>query len=456
MPAGGTWTARNKRRPGAYINFISVPSIVSTIGERGTVAVALPMTWGDDTGVIRLTGAELLSGTSLPKIGVTATDGAASLPFRAALSGCYNALFYRLDSGATAASAVIRVGDLVATAKYKGTTGDDISVVITENSAADNYTVGILHKGIQRETFTVTTLAEFNSIDSDWVEFSVPEEPGSSEIPTTAGISLTGATDGTESSQRYDTFFEALEHEQFQCLAIQTTEESAASSIMAQVTLWRELRGKKVQGVVYTELTSMLDYEGIISVHQGFTVGEDEIGTDLFPVWVASMSAGANVNESLTATVIPDAKNIVNPVAEEDIDEALATGRFIITYRQDGKVCVEQDINSLYRFTADKNYAFSKNRVIRCLDYIGNNTTLIFNRNYCGKVNNDNVGRNQYKGELISMVDNLMNIGAVTNFGGAEDIVVLPGETVDAVVVGLDVQPIDSMEKLYMTVNVDA
>ena len=94
--------------------------------------------------------------------------------------------------------------------------------------------------------------------------------------------------------------------------------------------------------------------------------------------------------------------------------------------------------------------------MVRCLDEIGNTTALVFNRNYAGKVDNDSVGRNQYKTELISMFDSLQGIRAIQNFDGASDITVLPGESVDAVVVDVTVQPVDSMEKLYMTVNVNA
>jgi hypothetical protein len=50
----------------------------------------------------------------------------------------------------------------------------------------------------------------------------------------------------------------------------------------------------------------------------------------------------------------------------------------------------------------------------------------------------------------------MVGLRAVTNFDGAKDITVLPGEAVDAVVVDLVIQPVDSMEKLYMTVNVNA
>ena len=47
-------------------------------------------------------------------------------------------------------------------------------------------------------------------------------------------------------------------------------------------------------------------------------------------------------------------------------------------------------------------------------------------------------------------------MGAVQNFDGATDVTVMQGVNIDSVVVDLTIQPVDSMEKLYMTVNVDA
>ena len=86
MPSGGTWIAQNKVRPGAYINFVSVPKAVGTLGERGTVAIGLPMTWGPRGSIIKVTGEELLTGGSIPKIGCSATDTEESLIYRVALS----------------------------------------------------------------------------------------------------------------------------------------------------------------------------------------------------------------------------------------------------------------------------------------------------------------------------------------------------------------------------------
>lgn len=455
MPAGGTWTVQNKQRPGAYINFVSVPKPVGTIGDRGVMTACLPMTWGPAGQLITLYGEDLLNGKSLAKVGCTAFDTEESLPYRLALTGSYKALLFRADTGGTKATNVISMGVLTANAKHAGTTGDSISVVITaDKPVAGQYTVDILFKLVQQESFVVSELADFSDIESDWVDFIVPASPSSTEIPVTTGTVLSGGTNGTVTGETtYPAYFSAVDGEQWQCMAINTS-EAVGAQVTEFIKLLRDTRGKKVQAVVYNYPAA--DYEGIISVDQGFITAQDSVTVDLFPLYVASITAGANVNESNTARVVQDALSIINPIAEEDIEDALKAGKFLLSYRQDGVVCVEKDINSLHSFTVDKNYAFSKNRVVRCLDEIGNTTALVFNRNYCGKVDNNDVGRNLYKTELISMMDQLQGIGAVQNFEGTSDITVLPGNDVDSVVVDLLVQPVDSMEKLYMTVNVDA
>lgn len=454
MPAGGTWTVQNKVRPGAYINFVSVPKPVGSMGNRGVVAVGMPMTWGPENELIKLTGDELLNGASLAKVGVTAFDTEESLPYRVILAGCYTALLYRTDTSGAKATATILANTLTVSAKYKGSTGNKITVVIVKDKPEEgDYTIQVLVNNLLQETFVCKEITELGGIESNFVEFTVVDD--SANIPTTAGITLTGGTNGTVSSDTYSTFWGLLDTQNFQCLAMyDITTSGLPALIKDKIQIWREQRGKKVQAVVYNYTAA--DYEGIISVNQGFKTSTETVDTALFPLWVASMTAGAEVNKSLTASVVEDGVEIINPILEDEIEDALNAGRFVLSYRQDGAVCVEKDINTLHTFTVDKNYAFSKNRVIRCLDEIGNSCALIFNRNYAGKVDNDSIGRNQYKTELIAFIDTLVGIRAVTDFDGAQDVTVLPGEAVDAVVVDLLVQPVDSMEKLYMTVNVNA
>lgn len=91
---------------------------------------------------------------------------------------------------------------------------------------------------------------------------------------------------------------------------------------------------------------------------------------------------------------------------------------------------------------------------MRVLDQLARDGKLIFNKNYCGKESNTQKGRNNFKVEMIHLIDQMMDISAVKNFEAATDIEVLPGEAVDSVVMNVYLQPVDSMEKIYATVYV--
>lgn len=456
MPGGGTWETQNKRRPGAYINVVSEPRAIGTLGTRGVMTAALPMTWGPQNALIELYATDLYNGRSEAKIGVNGFDTEASLPYRLCTTGAYKALLYRLDTGGTIATGTIEgtptSNTITMSANYAGTTGNDLSISIEQDIAVTtNYFVNIFFRNRLVERFTILAVTDLEDIESQWVTFTVVGTFDT--VPVTAGVTLQGGTNGTVESTQLDTYFGLIDTEQWQTMTVASTDATLGQAITTKISQLRDQRGKKVQGVVYNYTAA--DTPGIISVNQGFQTPTDVVSTNLFPLWVASITAGANVNESNTARVVEAATTILNPVPEEEIADALDAGRFILSYRQDGAVVVEQDINTFISFTADRNSEFSKNRVIRTLDEICNTAALIFNRNYLGRVNNDDLGRNTYKLELITMMDNLQDIGAVQNFAGATDIQVYPGQDIDSVVVDLYVQPVDSMEKLYMTVHVN-
>ena len=113
---------------------------------------------------------------------------------------------------------------------------------------------------------------------------------------------------------------------------------------------------------------------------------------------------------------------------------------------------VVYDINSLTTVTAEKGKMFTKNRVIRTIDNIANDIATIFESNYVGKVNNNADGRSLLKAALVDYFVTLQNMGAVQNFE-TDDITVKAGNDSDAVVVDAFVQPVDSVEKIYITVN---
>jgi hypothetical protein len=63
MLGGGIFVTQNKTLPGSYLNFINASTASSTVGDRGVVAIALPLNKAVDT-VIEVTRAEFATNCS--------------------------------------------------------------------------------------------------------------------------------------------------------------------------------------------------------------------------------------------------------------------------------------------------------------------------------------------------------------------------------------------------------
>ena len=173
-------------------------------------------------------------------------------------------------------------------------------------------------------------------------------------------------------------------------------------------------------------------------------------------VYVAGLTAGSAVNKSNTYEIYDEA--IAVPTEDKytnsQIEEYLQAGHIVFVEKKE-KVVIEQDINTLHTFTLEKTKEFSKNRVMRCLDAIGTDVKEIFENYFIGKISNNEDGRNLFKAQLIKYLNSLTQLEAIQNFDASTDLEVKAGESIDSVAVELYVQPVDSMEKLYMNVYVE-
>lgn len=442
--AGGIWLSQNKKRPGAYINFKSVPKSTMTVGDRGIVAIGLPLKWGKEDELIEVLSSSLADGSSKKLIGFDAFDEDSKL-LSGALSYAYKALVYRMDRGGSKATATI--GNLTITAKYNGTLGNKILIAIKslQNGLFDVITY---LNGEVIDTQRVSTISELEN--NDFVDFNfetdgVPEE--------NAGTALSGATDGTVTeSAIYSSMLKVLKMAHWQTFACTSSDITTKSNVVDFITQLRNDEGRYVQAVVADY--DGADFEGIINSINGCIIDGVSYSKEEFTSIVAGMTAGANFNQSNTAKKVKGATQIIGELDDNEIIEALQSGKFLLSTSAKGEIKVEQDINSLHTFTKDKNYNFSKNRVIRTLDEIGTTTKLTWEDTYMGKIDNDPTGRGLFKGDLISYGNELQRLSGIQEFNGADDVIVSQGNDLDSVVVDWAVKPVDSMEKLYMTVNV--
>ena len=450
---GGTFLVQNKVRPGAYINFVAKPQSLMNVSDRGIASFAIPMSWGPQDEVIDLLSSDLTDGTSISKIGYSATQ-TESLLFRLALQNCYRLKAWRLDTGGSKATCTIGTGDtkFEPTAKYNGVCGNKLQIVIVRDSLEGQtatYTVETLYEGLRQDIQTkLQTPSQLE--DNDFIDWNTTEN---SVFVETAATALEGGTNGTvDETTAYTNYWAKMKTEPFNTMGLLSENELVKSAFCEYIKDLRDNEGVKVQGCVYNK--PGYDYEGIISSDQGYKTISEEISPVNFVAWVTGATAGAEINESNTHKAIQDATEIINEYTNTQIIDKLTKGCFLISRTRKGTILVEKDINTLHTFTTKKSYDFSKNRVIRVLDEMGNTCNDTWDENYCGKLDNDNDGRNIYKADLIKYGEVMQGIHAITNFLGADDIEVLPGDAVDAVVVNWPVQPVDSMEKLYMTFTV--
>ncbi|OMF17048.1 phage tail sheath protein [Paenibacillus amylolyticus] len=439
--AGGIWTRQNKVRPGVYMNFESVGTATTALGERGTVTMAVPLSWGPSKQLVTVeAGADPFDALGYD---ITAAE---MLPVRETLKRAQKLLLYRLNEGvkATATSGNLRV-----TGIHGGVRGNDITIVIQANiDDTTKFDVSTLVAGAEQDKQTVSDIDGL--IKNAWVTFAA--SGADKDLTASAGVPLTGGTDGAVTNADHTGYLELLEVTDFNTVGLMSDEMTLKAIYTAFVKRQRENEGKKIQLVVPNYPTA--DYEGVISVKNGVVLSDQTVIDRVKAVaWVAGATAGAAVSQSLTYAAYDDAVDVDVKYTNSQIEEAMLRGEFLFTASR-GRAIVEQDINTFRTYNLTKGAERSKNRVIRVLDGLANDFKDTFEQYYIGKTDNSADGRNLFRSALTNIVNSYQGFGAIQNFNSQTDVSVLAGEAKDSIFVELDIQPVDSIEKIYMRVRV--
>lgn len=385
----------------------------------------------------------MLSGDSLAKVGLVADDKNAKL-LNLVLSNAYLCKVYKLNKGGTKAKATL--GDIEVEAKYTGTFGNKIAVVI-KTIVEGTFEVKTYANGYEVDTQRVSKPDEL--ISNNYVTFKIKTDVENPTITTQVETLLTNGTNGDTNETAYKDYLDILRISQWQTLAV--TDKTNNEIVATFIKEMRENEGKYVQAVLANYENA--DYEGIINNINGVIINEETITPEEFTAYVTGMTAGAEIIESNTGKIIENATEIIGSLSNDQIVEGLGKGKFLLSLNQLGQVKVEKDINSLHTYNEDRNYVFSKNRVIRTLDEIGTSIKLIWENIYLGKVSNTDDGRTMFKSSIIDYLTSLQTLGAIRDFDSST-VEVFAGEDIDSVIANISIKPVDSMEFLYMTVNV--
>lgn len=449
--AGGTWTTQSKGRPGAYINTKGVAQAKpdTTLG-RTLLINSEELNWGANgvTEVDTVTDFKAVLGTTLDKL----------VTLKETLKGALTVLFLNTNSGEKATVAPETL-PWAFTAKYAGTKGNDLTISV-EKDPADTTLVTITTlfgtEVVNEQSLRTTNAAGLEA--SAYVDVAFTTEGAAEKLEAlsaTTTYPLVGGT--TKATDVTDVLNDVMGTENYNVV---TTAGFAVDSdihglVAAATKRLREDEGYKIRAVVPgQEGGTKYDYEGVSVVNNGVELTDGTVLTTTQAAgWFAGASSAADEATSLTYTTYPNAVTASPKRTNEQTITALNAGQIVFTTRRDGTVVVEQDINSLLTVTDDKPKSFQKNRTMRTLDTIAMNTSEAFESNFIGKVSNDATGRTLFKADRATYLQGLADARAISGFDAA-DIVVEPGNEADSIVVTLGVTPVDSMEKLYMTINV--
>ncbi|RKD22548.1 phage tail protein [Ammoniphilus oxalaticus] len=433
--AGGRWEHQNKARPGAYLNFETNDLVATGLDSGGAVVIPLKLDWGESGKFIKVSPntrfTELL-GRSLGEL----------KPIREAFKGNGNVIVYNLNGEGDKATATS--GTFTATADHGGTDGNKITVTVSIG-LDDSAIVRTFYNGDRVDSQMVATAAELEP--NAFVTFG-------GDLPTEdATLTLTGGDTTEATNDAWADLAAGLDTQIFKSIAIGTDDETVKTLFSLKIRQWRENEGKNVN--LITNDYNAADFEGVVSVLNGVYLGDEFIPADEAVYWYGAAYASAGT-QSLTYAEYPGATDCER-LTNDEIIKALKEGHIVFTYNQgaDGidKVVVEQDINTFRSITPKKNQDFRKGKIVRQMDIVSDNVQHIWSRFFIGKVDNNEDGRNLFKGQIMSVVlDPLVRRGAIEPYN-PDELIFEQGAEKDAVLATMGLKFVDAMEKLYMTVD---
>lgn len=443
MP-GGTWTSQNKVLPGVYIRFKTGQATGLTVGERGIVTICEPMSWGP---VGQVTPVTLTTDmTPITGYDITAPQNR-FLQEMFKGTNCTGApttiLLYR-PSASGSAQATVTTGQLTATAVYPGARGNDITIVITELTDPEStFTVSTVVDGAIVDQQTAAEVTDL--VNNAWVTFS-----GSGALAATIGAALTGGQDGTVQSAAYSAYLTAIEPYKFDVMVYDGTDSTVQTALLSFIKRVNENNGQYCQlvasGLSNPNSRYVINVDSPVTLSDGTELTEQQVTW-----WLGGAEAGARYNESLTYAQYPGAVSTTMQTVDQ-FSQAVQAGNLVL-FAEDGVVKVMQDINSLVSYTEDIGEVYSKNRVMRLCNTIANDIFQQFSANFIGVVNNNEQGRARFQAAIVGYLQQIQDNQGIQNFT-AEDVEVLAGTAIDAIVVNVAIQAVDSVEKIYMTIEV--
>ena len=415
------------------MNFISKAAATASLSDRGIVTMPLEMDWGVEGEIFEITNADFQK-NSLKIFGHAYTDDALK-GLRDLFINAKTLYTYRLNGGGTKAS------NTFATALYGGTRGNDLKIIIQANADDPSSWDVMTYLGTSLvDTQTVKTAADL--VANDYVTFKT-----GATLEATAATPLAGGTNAEVNGESYQAYLDKIESYVYNTMGVVTTDNTVIRLFNAFVKRLRDEMGIKFQLVTFQNAA---DYLGTISVENEVT--DEGWNKASLIYWVTGAEGGCEVNKSCQNKKYDGEFTVKADYTQTQLINGIKAGKFMF-HRVNNDIRVLDDINTLVTTTSTVGDVFKDNQTIRVIDQFGNDVATLFNTKYLGVVPNNAAGRTSLWSDIVKLCQQLQDIEAIQNFED-KDVTVGAGDTKKAVVVDTNIEVVNAMGKMYMTVVV--
>lgn len=439
MTTGTFKQGEEKVRPGSYFRFNSMALQTPKLSDTGVVVIPMVLNWGDAGESITISNRD--NDGLFSKIGYKLADSIL-MPVREALKAAKEVIIYPILVGGKVAT--VTAAGLTLTANKVGTRGNDLKVITTANPLTiGTFDVeGFIGMTTIFKYVGISTIGQL--INNDWIKFT-----GTANTALIAStMTLENGVSGTQDNASVTDFLMNVENFIFNSIAFPFTDPTLKIAFNAKIKYFREEIGKRIQGI---SIKNPADYEGIISVENGVVLGDGSILTEAEALyWVAGASAAAGSNGDLTYMAYPDAIEASPILKHAEIVAGLNAGKFMFS-TTDGKVRVEEDVNTLLTLAPNKDEAYRDNRVIRTFDDFMTSCSRILIPN---KYENDDDGMDLAKKDIVNLLVTMQNASILKNVDVDKDVVIdRVASTGKSLYATVALQPVRTYKKYYITVN---
>lgn len=434
MLGGGTFTTQNKILPGSYINFVSLNKANASLSDRGIVTMPLILDWGESDKIVEITNSDFQK-NALKLFGYDYSH-AKMKGLRDLFLNAQKLYAFRLNGSGVKAS------NTYATAKYAGTRGNDIKIVIQKNvDDASKYNVKTVLDTIVVDEQIVSKASEL--VDNDYVTFKA-----NATLAVTAGTAMENGTNSEVNGTAYQNYLDKIESFTFNVMGVATTSTEIKNLIVAFTKRMRDEVGAKFQAVLHDIAA---DYEGVINVVNKVTA-DDNFDESSIVYFVTGIEANCAINKTCLNKIYTGEFEVNTDYTQTQLEEAIQDGKLVL-HNVNNEVRILEDVNSLVTTSETKGDIFKNNQTIRVADQIANDIAVLFNTKYLGNVPNNESGRISLWTDIVKHHTQLQDIGAIEDFAD-EDVTVEAGNTKASVVINDVITVINAMSQLYMTVKI--